>query len=155
MKHVLKQMSASVRRQRLDESIHCWAKKIADPLPAVREKVQALVDAFRANARIHSRAINEEVIFSAAQVLFEDRAYDSDDVAVALATACMSIDIPVKIIAASYKGRPSFTHVYFAVRDEKGAWLKVDGTSRLPVGEVIAAEHEMEELCFLAVENNP
>jgi|SRR5271165_1191361 len=143
-KQVLHQMAHIAWRERLDVEVHHWARKITDPLPTIREKVQALVDAFRANARLHSHPVGNEVLFSPAQVLFEDRSFDSDDVTIALGAACMSIGIHVKVILSSYK---EMMHAYFAVRDEKGEWLKVDATTNLPVGQAFDAGHEMEKDC--------
>lgn len=130
---------------RLDARVYHWARKISDPFSTVREKVQAIVDAFRASSKRVPSPI-DETFPSAAQALFEQRSFDSDDVTIALGAACMSIGIPVKVIAASYKDQ-MFTHVYFAARDEKGEWLKVDGTGELPVGEVLPAQQEMETVC--------
>lgn len=141
-KHMLDQMAHISWRERLDPKVYHWARKITDPLPTIREKVQALVDVFRANARLHSHPVGDEFLFSPAQVLFEDRSFDSDNVTIALGAACMSIGIHVKVIVASYPNGQM--HAYFAVRDEKGEWLKVDATSKLPVGEVVAVGSEME-----------
>jgi hypothetical protein len=67
---------------------------------------------------------------------------DCDDRTVCLGSATMSIGIDTRVVAASY-GTPQATHVYAAIIDEKGNWLRVDPShASWPVGQVNPAMRE-------------
>jgi hypothetical protein len=67
---------------------------------------------------------------------------DCDDRVVALASATLSIGIDTRCVAASY-GTPQATHVYAAVADEQGNWMRLDPShDKWPVGQVHPAQKE-------------
>lgn len=60
-----------------------------------------------------------------------------DEASITLAAACMSVGIPAVIIGSSH--REPFdtpTHVFMAFKDDMGDWVKMDGTTKLPVGRI-------------------
>lgn len=62
---------------------------------------------------------------------------DCDDHAVGLAASVMSIGIPAMIIGSSYREPYDMpTHVYMAFEDGLGEWVRMDGTTKHPVGKV-------------------
>jgi len=66
-----------------------------------------------------------------------------DDASITLAATMMSIGIPAMIIGSSSKPPVDVpTHVFMAFQDELGDWVKMDGTTRSPVGYV--APHARE-----------
>jgi hypothetical protein len=59
-----------------------------------------------------------------------------DDAAVTISAAVMSIGIPAKIVGSSHRPPADVpTHVYMAFEDDLGEWVRMDGTTRLPVGK--------------------
>jgi len=61
---------------------------------------------------------------------------DCDDAAVTLAAAMMSIGIPAMIIGSSHKPPQDVpSHVFIAFEDDHGQWVRMDGTTKLPVGQ--------------------
>lgn len=59
-----------------------------------------------------------------------------DDHSVGLAAAVMSIGIPAMIIGSSHREPYDVpTHVFMAFQDELDEWVKMDGTTKLPVGK--------------------
>ena len=68
---------------------------------------------------------------------------DCDGASITLAAAMMSIGIPAMIIGSSHK--PPYdvpTHVFMAFQDELEDWVKMDGTTKLPAGQI--APHARE-----------
>ena len=66
-----------------------------------------------------------------------------DEASITLAAAMLCIGIPAMIIGSSHK--PPFdvpTHVFMGFQDELGDWVKMDGTTQMPVGSV--APHTRE-----------
>ena len=66
-----------------------------------------------------------------------------DDHSVGLAAAMMSIGIPAMIIGASYRDPIDVpSHVFMAFEDENDDWIKMDGTTKSPVGRVAPSMRE-------------
>jgi hypothetical protein len=66
-----------------------------------------------------------------------------DDASTTLIAAMLCIGIPAMVIGSSHK--PPYdvpTHVFMAFEDEQGEWVRIDGTTRHPVGRV--APHHRE-----------
>jgi transglutaminase-like putative cysteine protease len=108
-----------------------------------RQKAQAILDAFRKKVPYISDPVMGEHMATPDQVLCLDEGNlciiggDCDDMAIALAAAMMSIGIATMIIGSSYKEPLSVpTHVFMAFEDERGEWVKMDGTTKAPVGKV-------------------
>jgi hypothetical protein len=60
---------------------------------------------------------------------------DCDDMAITLAAAMMSIGINAMIIGSSHREPlDTPTHVYMAFEDDMGDWVRMDGTTNLPIG---------------------
>jgi len=60
-----------------------------------------------------------------------------DDMSITLAAAMMSIGIAAMIIGSSHHEPYDVpSHVFIAFEDELGDWVKMDGTTKLPIGRV-------------------
>jgi transglutaminase-like putative cysteine protease len=114
-----------------------------------RQKAGAILDAFRKRVPYIADPVMGEFIATADQTLCLDEGGlcfvggDCDDHSVGLAAALMSIGIPTMIIGSSH--REPFdvpTHVFMAFEDELGSWVKMDGTTKLPVGRVTPSMRE-------------
>jgi hypothetical protein len=66
-----------------------------------------------------------------------------DEASITLAASMLCIGIPAMIVGSSHK--PPYeipTHVFMAFQDELGDWVRMDGTTRHPVGST--APHSRE-----------
>ena len=62
-----------------------------------------------------------------------------DDMAIVLAAAMMSIGIPAQIVGSSHHDPADVpTHVFMAFEDERGDWVRMDGTTKHPMGQTAA-----------------
>jgi hypothetical protein len=114
-----------------------------------RQKAQAILDAFRKKVPYVADPVMGEFIATPDQTLCLDEGGlcfmggDCDDQSVGLSAALMSIGIPCMIIGSSHKEPYDLpTHVFMAFEDELGSWVKMDGTTKLPVGRT--APHSRE-----------
>jgi len=106
-----------------------------------REKAQALLDAFRAKVPYIADPVMGEFIATPNQTLCLDEGGlcivggDCDDATVTLLAALMSIGIPTKVVGSSHREPYDVpTHVFGAFEDDLGSWVRLDGTTKLPVG---------------------
>jgi hypothetical protein len=66
-----------------------------------------------------------------------------DEASITLAAAILCIGIPAQIVGSSHKEPFDLpTHVFMAFQDDLGDWVRMDGTTRLPVGRI--APHARE-----------
>jgi hypothetical protein len=138
---VAKRMWAS----RNDPRVRAWTTKqlveAGNPTGA-RDKMQVILDAFRARVKYVPDPVHTEFMAGAVQTLCLDDSKglcivgaDCDDQAIALGAAYLSVGIPVQVVGASYKepvDQPS--HVYIRALDDMGAWVPVDPTTKFEVG---------------------
>ncbi len=66
-----------------------------------------------------------------------------DDAAITLAAAVMSIGIPAMIVGCSYREPfDQASHVFMAFEDDMGEWVRMDGTTKHPVGRTAPSMKE-------------
>ncbi len=106
-----------------------------------REKAKAILEAFRKKVPYISDPVLGEFMATPNQTLCLDEdgicfiGGDCDDMAIGLAAAMMSIGIPAMIVGASYHDPIDVpTHVFMAFQDDLKSWVRMDGTTQLPVG---------------------
>jgi hypothetical protein len=114
-----------------------------------REKAQCVLDAFRKKVPYVADPVMGEFMATPDQLLCLDEGGlcivggDCDEASITLAAAMMSIGIPCAIIGSSHREPYDVpTHVFVAFEDEIGGWVRMDGTTKFPVGHV--APHARE-----------
>jgi hypothetical protein len=114
-----------------------------------RQKGQCILDAFRKKVPYIADPVMGEFMATPDQVLCLDEGGlcivggDCDEASITLAASMLCIGIPAVIIGSSHK--PPYeipTHVFMGFQDELGDWVKMDGTTRHPAGQV--APHARE-----------
>jgi hypothetical protein len=111
--------------------------------------MQCILDAFRKKVPYMADPLMGEFMETPDQMLCLDEGglcfigTDCDGATITLDAAGMSIGIPTMVIGSSHKEPYDVpTHVFGAFQDELGDWIKMDGTTRHPVGQV--APHSRE-----------
>lgn len=143
----LQEVAERAWKARMSPRLRAWAtKEIAEANVSTggrREKAQAILNAFRKKVPYVSDPVMGEFIATPNQVLCLDEGglcivgADCDEVSVSLAAAMMSIGIPARIVGSSHKPPTNVpTHVYMAFQDDADEWVRMDGTTKFPVGRV-------------------
>jgi transglutaminase-like putative cysteine protease len=143
----LKEVAERAWKARMSPRLRAWTiKQLSDRGVANggrREKAQCILDAFRKKVPYVADPVMGEFMATPDQTLCLDEGGlcllggDCDDQSIALAAAMMSIGIPAMIIGSSH--REPFdvpTHVYLAFEDDLGDWVRMDGTTKHPIGKV-------------------
>jgi Transglutaminase-like superfamily len=149
----LKEVAERAWKARMSPRLRAWALQVlarAGVSTGTRhQKAQAILDAFRQKVPFVPDPVMGEFIATPEQTLCLDEGGlcfmggDCDDAAVTLSGAMMSIGIPTMIIGSSHKDPVDVpTHVFIAFEDENGGWVKMDGTTKYPVGKI--APHSRE-----------
>jgi transglutaminase-like putative cysteine protease len=131
---------------RMSPRLRAWATQVLDKAGVSRgtrrQKAKAILDAYRAKVPYIADPVMGEFIAHPDQTLCLDEGGlcivggDCDDAATTIAAALMSIGIPAKIVGSSHRSPADVpTHVYMAFEDDLGEWVRMDGTTRLPVGK--------------------
>lgn len=114
-----------------------------------RQKGQAVLDAFRKKVPYIADPVLGEFMATPNQTLCLDEnglcfmGGDCDDHAIGLAAAMLSIGIPAMIVGSSHHEPFDIpTHVFMAFEDDLGDWVRMDGTTKHPVGKT--APHARE-----------
>ena len=149
----LKEVAERSWKSRMSPRLRAWTtQKLAEvgvSTGSRRQKGQAVLDAFRAKVPYVADPVLGEFMETPEQTLCLDEGglcfigTDCDGAAITLAAAMMSIGIPAMIIGSSHKHPYEVpTHVFMAFQDEQGDWVRMDGTTKHPVGKV--GKHERE-----------
>lgn len=108
-----------------------------------RQKAQCVLNAFRKKVPYLHDPVMGEFMATPDQLLCLDEGGlciiggDCDEAAITLAAAMMSIGIPAMIIGSSHREPNDVpTHVFMAFEDDLGSWVRMDGTTKLPIGRV-------------------
>jgi transglutaminase-like putative cysteine protease len=149
----LKEVAQRAWKARMSPRVRAWATQALDKAGVStggrRQKAQAILDAFRKKVPYIADPVMGEFMATPEQTLCLDDGGlcfiggDCDDHSIGLAAAMMSLGIPAMIIGSSHREPHDVpTHVYMAFEDDLGEWVRMDGTTRLPVGR--AAPHTRE-----------
>lgn len=114
-----------------------------------RDQAQVILNEFRRKVPYVADPVMGEFMATPDQTLCLDDGGlcmlggDCDDAAITLAAAMMSIGISAMIVGSSHREPYDVpTHVFMAFEDDLGDWVKMDGTTKMPVGSV--APHTRE-----------
>ena len=149
----LQEVADRTWKARMSPRLRAWVTQQLDKCGVSRgsrrEKMQCVLDAFRKKVPYIADPVMGEFVATPDQTLCLDEGGlcfiggDCDDATVTLDSAAMSIGIPAMVIGSSHKEPYDVpTHVFGAFQDEMGQWVKWDGTTRHPVGQV--APHDRE-----------
>jgi len=149
----LQEVADRAWKARMSPRLRAWVTQQLDKCKmssgSRRQKAQCILDAFRKKVPYIADPVLGEFIATPDQLLCLDEGGlciiggDCDEASVTLAAAMLCIGIPASIIGSSH--RPPYdvpTHVFMAFQDELEDWVKMDGTTRLPVGHI--APHTRE-----------
>jgi transglutaminase-like putative cysteine protease len=149
----LKEVAERAWKARMSPRLRAWASQQLDKHKVStggrREKAHAILTEFRAKVPYLADPVMGEFMATPDQVLCLDEGGlciiggDCDEHSITLAAAMMTLGIPAMIIGSSHREPHDVpTHVYMAFQDDLGDWVRMDGTTRLPVGR--AAPHSRE-----------
>ena len=133
-------------KARMSPRLRAWVTQVLDKAGVStgsrRQKAQAVLDAFRKKVPYIADPVMGEFMATPDQLLCLDEGGlciiggDCDEASITLAAAMMCIGVPVMIVGTSHKEPyDTPTHVLMAFQDELEAWVRMDGTTRLPVGQ--------------------
>jgi transglutaminase-like putative cysteine protease len=149
----LKEVAERAWKSRMSPRLRAWTTQKLDEAGVSsgtrRQKAQAVLDAYRKKVPYMADPVMGEFIATPEQTLCLDNGGlcivggDCDDGSVTLAAAMMSIGIPAMIIGSSHKHPYEVpTHVFLAFQDEQSEWVRMDGTTKHPVGKVSPHQRE-------------
>jgi len=143
----LKEVAERAWKARMSPRLRAWVTqqlaKCGVSTGGRREKAACILDAFREKVPYVHDPVMGEFMATPDQLLCLDEGGlciiggDCDEASITLAAACMCIGIPAAIVGSSH--REPFdtpTHVFMAFKDDMGDWVKMDGTTKLPVGRI-------------------
>jgi Transglutaminase-like superfamily len=140
-------------KARMSPRLRAWVSQTLDKAGVSRGSRRAKATAILAECRKKVPYVSDpvmgEFMASPDQILCLDKdglciiAADCDEFAILLAAAMLCIGIPAMIVGTSHKDPIDVpTHVLMAFQDELDAWVRMDGTTRHPVGQ--CAPHARE-----------
>lgn len=144
----LNEVAERAWKARMSPRLRAWATQELDKAGVStggrRQKAQCLLDAFRKKVPYVADPVMGEFIATPDQLLCLDEGGlcivggDCDEATVTLLAALMSIGIPTRVIGSSHHEPFDIpTHVFGAFEDDLGDWVKLDGTTKLPVGRTV------------------
>lgn len=141
----LKEVAERAWKARMSPRLRAWVTQQLDKhkvsTGGKRQKAQAILTEFRAKVPYVADPVMGEFMETPNQTLCLDEGglcfigTDCDGAAITLAAAVMSIGINAVIIGSSHREPADVpTHVYMGFEDDLGDWVRMDGTTKLPVG---------------------
>lgn len=148
-----KEVAERAWKARMDPRLRAWVTqqlhKCGKSTGLKREKAQCVLDSFRKKVPYVPDPVMGEFMATPAQLLCLDEGGlcimggDCDEATITLLAALMCIGIECMVILSSYKHpHDTPTHVYGAFKDDIGKWVKIDGTTRHPIGQVAPYKRE-------------
>jgi hypothetical protein len=149
----LQEVADRAWRARMSPRLRAWVTQQLAKCGASREgrrsKAQCILDAYREKVPYINDPVMGEFMATPEQTLCLDEGGlcivggDCDDAALTLGGAMLSIGIPAMVIGSSHREPLDIpTHVFMAFQDDLGDWVRMDGTTKYPVGRV--APHARE-----------
>jgi hypothetical protein len=149
----LKEVAERAWKARMSPRLRAWVTQQLDKCGVSkggrRQKAQCVLDAFRKKVPYIADPVMGEFMATPNQTLCLDEGGlcivggDCDDQSIGLAAAMMSIGIPAMIVGSSHREPYDVpSHVFMAFEDELGAWVRMDGTTKLPVGHAPPSARE-------------
>lgn len=143
----LKEVTDRSWKARMSPRLRAWVTQQLDACGASRggrrQKAQCILNAFRKKVPYIADPVMGEFMATPDQLLCLDESGlcivggDCDEASITLAAAMMSIGIPAMIVGSSHREPHDVpTHVFMAFEDDLGNWVRMDGTTQLPVGRV-------------------
>jgi hypothetical protein len=150
----LKEVAERAWKARMSPRLRAWVTQQLDKCGVSREsrrkKMQCVLDAVRATVPYIADPVMGEFMATPDQVLCLDHenglciiGCDCDEYTIILDGAALCIGIPAMVVGSSHKHPHDVpTHVFGAFQDEQDEWVRMDGTTKHPVGRV--APHQRE-----------
>jgi transglutaminase-like putative cysteine protease len=149
----LKEVAERGWKARMSPRLRAWTtQKLAEAGVSTgtrRQKAQAILDAYRAKVPYIADPVMGEFMATPDQTLCLDEGGlciiggDCDDASTVLVACMLCIGIPAMVIGSSHKHPVDVpTHVFMAFQDEGGDWVRMDGTTKHPVGR--SSPHQRE-----------
>lgn len=149
----LKEVAERAWKARMSPRLRAWTTQQLSKCGASRggrrEQAQCVLDAFRAKVPYVADPVMGEFMATPDQLLCLDEGGlciiggDCDEATITLLAALMSIGVPTKVIGSSHREPYDVpTHVFGAFEDDLGQWIRLDGTTKFPVGRT--APHARE-----------
>lgn len=151
----LKEVAERAWKARMSPRLRAWVTQQLDKhkvsTGSRRQKAQAILTESRKKVPYIADPTMGEFMATPEQILCLDEGGlciiggDCDEHAILLAAAVMSIGIPAMIIGSSHRKPIDVpTHVYMAFEDDLGKWVRMDGTTKLPIGNVTPYMREFQ-----------
>lgn len=141
----LKEVAERAWKARMSPWLRSWAlQTIANAGVSTggrRQKATAILEEFRKKVPYVNDPVMGEFMATPDQLLCLNEAIcmpggDCDEAAITLAAAMLTINIPAMIVGSSHKSPAKTpTHVFMAFEDDGGEWVRMDGTTKHPVGK--------------------
>jgi hypothetical protein len=146
-KKSLQEVADRAWKARMSPRLRAWVTQVLDKAGVSRggrrEKARAILEAFRKKVPYIADPLMGEFMSTPDQLLCLDEnglciiGGDCDEASITLAAAMLCIAIPAMIIGSSHRPPADVpTHVSMAFQDELEDWIRMDGTTNHPVGQV-------------------
>lgn len=142
----LKEVAERAWKARMSPRLRAWVGQTITAAGVAsgghRQKMQAILDEYRRKVTYANDPLMGEFIATPDQVLCLDKdrglcipIADCDEASVVLVASALCLGFSAMVVGSSHKPPLDVpTHVFGAFQDEIGDWVKVDGTTKHPVG---------------------